>query len=531
LIYGSFSDEGELYARVEGDFPITFIAGGNIKEKEMDILLTSIKGDVLTFKRFIPEDIIKVESGLLSGRIHIGGPFVDPDFSGSLKLEKIHVGLDNYLKNPITVDSLTINADQNMFTLKDGRIRCGNAEARLDIDVELEQWSLASLLLNFKTLGGKTIAGDIKLPFASISAGIGGNLAVELTPEDISVTGSVSTENAIFSLTDVTAIGSDSSDSNDSSDSDEDKTPSKKMNVIVDLDFMLGPKTEIYYPDKNNPMVRGLVSAQTPIHIGLDTYSETFSLTGGLALKGGEISFLGRSFYLREGRLDLKENESDVNPEISFRAELRERDADGSPIKIILSADKQKLKNLNPRLTSEPNRSEDELRNLLGSALFSIGDLGTETFTASELLGQVAAGGIDFLIQNSLFRQLENRLREFFHFDIFSFRTPFFQQALLQVFKNETGNIDPSNFLDNTTVYIGKYIGTDLYLDAMFRLVYAQGSSLDGTRGRLVLQPEIGLELPSPFATIRWSIAPDITSVKNLWVPNASISLSWKFSF
>ncbi len=522
LIYGSFSDEGELYAKVDGDFPITFTAGGNIKEKEMDILLTSIKGDILTFKRFIPEELIRVESGLLSGRLHIGGPFVDPEFSGSVKLENISVALDNFLKNPITVDSLTINADQNMFILNDGRIHCGNAEARVDVNVEMEQWGLASLLLNFKTLGGKTIAGDIKLPFASIIAGIGGNLSVELTPEDISVTGSVSTENAIFSLTDVTALGNDS---------EEDEEPKKKMNVIVDLDFLLGPKTEIYYPDKNNPMVRGLVSAQAPIHIGLDTYSETFSLNGGLSLKGGEISFLGRSFYLREGRIDLKENESDFNPEISFRAELRERDADGTPIKIILSADKQKLKNLNPRLTSEPNRSEDELRKLLGAALFSVGDIGSETFTATELLGQVAAGGIDFLIQNSLFRQLENRLREFFHFDIFSFRTPFFQQALLQVFKNDAGNTNPSNFLDNTTVYIGKYIGTDLYLDAMFRLVYATGSSLDGSKGRLVLQPEIGLELPSPFATIRWSIAPDITSAQNLWVPNTSISLSWKFSF
>ena len=204
-------------------------------------------------------------------------------------------------------------------------------------------------------------------------------------------------------------------------------------NIIVDVDLLLGPKTEIYYPDKSSPIIRGLVSAQTPIHLGLDTFSEAFALKGDLALKGGEISFLGRSFYLREGKLSLDENESDFNPEISLRAELRERDADGTPIKIILSADKQKLTDLNPRLTSEPNRSEDELRNLLGAALFSLNDL-EATSTASEFFGQVAASGIDFLIQNSLFRQIESRLRVFFHFDIFSFRTPFFQQALLQVF-------------------------------------------------------------------------------------------------
>ena len=50
-------------------------------------------------------------------------------------------------------------------------------------------------------------------------------------------------------------------------------------------------------------------------------------------------------------------------------------------------------------------------------------------------------------------------------------------------------------------------------------------------KGKLVLQPEIGLELPTPFVNIRWSIAPDINSAQNLWVPDTSLSLSWKFSF
>ncbi len=523
LINGSFSKDGNLYAKIDGDFPLTFTVGGQIKEKEMDILITSIKGDILTFKRFIPEDKVTVNSGLLSGRIHIGGPFVDPEFSGYLKLDNIYVALDDYLKNPIIIDSLTINADQNMFILKDGRINFGSAEASIDLSVEMEKWGLAVINANFKTLNGKTIEGDIKLPFASITAGISGDLSLEMTPEDINISGSVATENAVFSLTDVTAIGSGSDE--------EQEDPGKKMNIIVDLDLLLGPKTEIYYPDKSSPIIRGLVSAQTPIHLGLDTFSEAFALKGELALKGGEISFLGRSFYLREGKISLDETESDFNPEISIRSELRERDADGTPIKIILSAEKQKLSDFNPRLTSEPNRSEDELRNLLGAAIFSLNDLDAASSSASEFFGQVAASGIDFLIQNSLFRQIESRLREFFHFDIFSFRTPFFQQALLQVFTNNAGKTDPSNFLDNTTVYIGKYIGTDLYLDAMFRLVYTNGSGLDGSSGRLILQPEIGLELPSPFATIRWSIAPDITSAQNLWVPYTSISLSWKFSF
>ena len=67
-------------------------------------------------------------------------------------------------------------------------------------------------------------------------------------------------------------------------------------------------------------------------------------------------------------------------------------------------------------------------------------------------------------------------------------------------------------------------------MDAMFSLVYKKDGE-NPNKGKMILQPEIGLELPTPFVNIRWSIAPDITSAQNLWVPYTSISLTWKFSF
>lgn len=517
LINGTFTDDGDLYAQVDGDFPLTFSAGGKFKDKQMDILLASIKGDLTSFKYFLPESGVTLDSGALSGRVQLGGLYTDPEFSGFVEIDDFSLSVPDFVPHPITATSFTIKADQNEFILEEGNLSCGKALASIDAEVVLERWAFSSLALKFKTLNGNSIEGDIKLPFAEIRAGVGGELDLDITSEDISLSGEVGTDNAVFVLTDVTAFADDSSE--------EDKGKSS-MNYIVDLDLLMGPKTEIYYPNQNNPLFRGLVSTQAPVHIGLDTYTDSFSLKGDLSIRGGEVLYLNRNFYIREGRMTFNETESNFDPTLTVRAEIRERDADGAQLKISLVSENQRLSKFEPRLISEPNRSEDEIRKLLGAAIFV--ESGS---TATDALGQVAAGGIDFLLQNSLFRQIENRLREFFHFDIFSFRTPFFQHALLQIFRNNSGNTDPSNFLDNTTVYIGKYIGTDLYLDAMFRLVYTSGSGLDGSSGGLVLQPEIGLELPAPFATIRWSIAPDVTSAQNLWVPNTSISLSWKFSF
>ncbi|HBG36992.1 MAG TPA: hypothetical protein DDW88_08010, partial [Treponema sp.] len=47
----------------------------------------------------------------------------------------------------------------------------------------------------------------------------------------------------------------------------------------------------------------------------------------------------------------------------------------------------------------------------------------------------------------------------------------------------------------------------------------------------LSFQPELGFEIEAPFATIRWGLAPDVESIKNLWVPFTSLSLSWKILF
>ena len=98
--------------------------------------------------------------------------------------------------------------------------------------------------------------------------------------------------------------------------------------------------------------------------------------------------------------------------------------------------------------------------------------------------------------------------------------------------KNEGKELTLSNFLDNTTVYIGKYFGSSIYADALLHFAYDESKILNGESvSGLVFQPEIGLEMDSPFGTIRWSLAPEIGSTQHLWVPASSISLSWKFTF
>ncbi|MBQ0166147.1 MAG: translocation/assembly module TamB domain-containing protein [Treponema sp.] len=511
-ISGYLLDSGEFYLSALADFPITFNADGKISENDLDVSITDINGNLNLLKPMFG-DSFSIEDGAFEGNLLVGGNLSDPDFEGNLTVHNMVLLIPDFITEPLVAPVSILMADGDMFTARNVEFFTENAKAYANLTMQMDRWDLNSITVDVKTAENTHVPAKLNISYADCTAEADVNLTVNMTGDDMSVTGGISLYDTVVEL-----------HTGGAAETQEDAESYGRM--FIDISLNMNQKAELYYPDKKNPLIRGLVTTQEPVRLVMDSDTADINVSGTLVLRGGEILYLNRNFYLREGTLELNESGSDFDPRISFRAELRERDAEGELVKISLSADRQKLSELSPVLSSDPAKTEDEIRMLLGAAL--VAESGS---TPGELLANVAASGFDFLLQNSLFRQVENRLRDLFNFDIFSFRTPFIQQALLSAMNNSEEQASLGNYFDNTTVYIGKYIGNTIYLDALFRFVYQENSSEGNIYRRLAFQPEVGLELPSPFATIRWSIAPDITSAKNLWVPYTSISLSWSFKF
>ena len=98
---------------------------------------------------------------------------------------------------------------------------------------------------------------------------------------------------------------------------------------------------------------------------------------------------------------------------------------------------------------------------------------------------------------------------------------------------SERQGMNVSNFFDNTTVYVGKYFGNALYADAMLRLTYDKNRVNDGTTLQgLTFEPEIGFEMESPLANIRWGLTPDLSDLSRSKISIVpSLTLSWKFNY
>lgn len=222
----------------------------------------------------------------------------------------------------------------------------------------------------------------------------------------------------------------------------------------------------------------------------------------------------------------MDETQNKFDPVITVRAETREHDTNGDPVTITLSAISQNISRFNAVLSSSPAKSESEIMEILGQ--IASGD-------ASSVGNFLVAAG-DYGVQVTLLRKIESALRDLSNFDIFSVRTTILQNSIMQGLNMNRASDNNSiigNLFDNSTVYIGKYFGDDIYADALLHWTYDK-TKLDsgGTSGNgLVFQPEIGLEFEAPFANIRWNFAPDLGELQQSWTQATSITLSWRVSF
>ena len=215
---------------------------------------------------------------------------------------------------------------------------------------------------------------------------------------------------------------------------------------------------------------------------------------------------------------------------ITFRAEIRERDTEGEPVRIIMSVDNQALSSFLPVLRSDPPKSDAEILALLGQA--ASGDSSRET-----ILRNTVITASDIFTQMSLFRAGENKLRDVLGLDLFSVRTLILQNAILGPAMQAPTDAPMTigNYFDDTTVYMGKYLGSAIYADALLHFSYYDPKSVENTGdtqgafGNLLFQPELGLEVNTPFFLLRWGFTP--TSPKTLYVADNSVTLSWKFSY
>lgn len=519
-ISGIVTEEGFINLNLAGRMPLHAVVQGQVAEEQLDIQLRNVVSDLSRFKGLVAFPFIMLHDGYLTGNLHIGGILVDPEFDGQLQVTNLTINCPNYMPELMVAPTVLINFQDNALTLDRTFFKVAEGSVYLDLKLLMDRWMLDVLTLDINTPSGVMVPALVSIPAKAQGAPsvlIDGystcNLAIEVTMATVDVRGRFFVDNV-----DIDIVSGGLRGQNTQQNGLVYSRGSGRFAVTLDLGVTTGQHVELVF----DPLLRGLIAPNTSGVLRYDSSAGTYSIDSDIVLRGGEISYLNRNFYLREGRVVFTENDS-LDPIITIRAEIREYDEIGEPVRITLSAENQRLSAFSPTYTSSPPKSEMELMRILGQALTADAQSGLD----------VLLSGVDYGFQMLVLRKIENALRDFLKFDILSLRTMGLQNSLKQWLNvdGEDNKLTVGNFFDNTTVYIGKYFGSSIYADAMLHFAYDEKKALEeGSESGLMFQPEIGLEMDSPFGTIRWSIAPDIGNMQHLWVPSTSIGISWKFA-
>ena len=519
-ITGFVLDDGVVSLQLAESLPLKLNLDGTVKKDALNLQVSDLRADVKRIWDITGLDYVLFYGGTLTGDLAISGKPMEPEFNGKLVGQKITVNSPHYAPEVYGPVALDIIADGTGLEVPYTILKGPSTDIWARCTAEFSGWIPNNISVQCGTLGTKMGAFKTDNILFQADGFVSCTAEIKVTPTLVGVYGSATFDSGyfVFKFNDLDKFNAKYSKSGD-------------MSFDMKLDLQFGHKAEFRWPTADFPILRTLVPTETPLSLVVDAGTGNFTISGDIKMRGGEVFYIKRSFYIREGSITFADVAKEIEPLVTLRAEIRDRDStSGEPLRLILTAKDQSLFTFNPVLTSDPPRSTNEIMQLLGQV--AIGDTKRDNVWQNLLVTSS-----DILAQVSFLKKTENKVRDFLSLDAFSFRTLLLQNAIFgNLFNaNQNTTLTMSNYLDNTSVYIGKYFGSAIYADALLHLSHYDSKSLkDGGSKRpvynnLLFQPEIGLEMATPFFLLRWSVAP--TKPDTLFVGDAALTFSWKYSY
>ncbi len=519
-VVATLYDDGHIDASSGKDSVVKFNVKGSVVGRAMDVNVSGINADLAQFSKYINLVFVDFKKGILNGAARITGLTTDPEITGAITINEPHLIVPVVSDKEIFAERLMLTAGNGLISLPPTVVSCGKGLCDIEAKIQLDRMKLASVNLKAKTHDRKPIPVDMSFPMVHAKGNAGADITLDFVPGLMKVRGDVLADNATVEVI-ASSFQKALSDSDSTRFIPIKKNAVKLFDVDTQLTIKVGQKVQFLF----NPLLRAVIAPDTSLKLTVDSVNQYLGLLGDLTLRGGEVAWLNRNFYLKEGQIKFNETKGKIDPRVTIRAETRERDENGNRITIILSAKNQAVSQFNPQISASPAKSEREIMELLGQVISADSSNATD----------VAMAGGDYLVQATVIRSIENTLRETLNFDIFSIRTNVLQNTVKQTMNQNASDhqITFGNFFDNSTVYIGKYFGSSMYFDTLMHWSYDEAKDKnDNGMGGIVFQPEIGFEMASPLVNIRLGVAPDLDALsKNIWNPQASVTLSWKYSF
>jgi len=503
-IRGTIAQDGSFTLDLATPLPIQGQASGRVIQNQLDSEFSVTGVDMRIINTMTPRtDVFTFTTGSAQGSLRIFGPINDPDWIGFLDVLDAELV---FAPSPEPVKPLNgrLIFDGKSFTLP--RITSYNGDAKIEGEglFYIDHWVPEGVELIFyaEEYPGVHIAYAFDPIFVDGYAT--GAIRVRADETTTRLDGKIRANSCRIALL--------------REEDEQTVSTAPAIPIFVDMDITTGRSVEFYWPAMNFPIVRTFARQGEEVSLYVNDETAEFFMEGEVEIRGGEIFYFDRSFYLKQGSISFEERIDEFDPWIYALAEIRERDLNNEEIKIYLEAN-NKLSMFSPRFYSEPSRPDVEILNLIGGTIlnrFEQTDFGTAAvMLTSDIIGQFG-----------ILNPFERAVRDILNLDMFTVRTQFLQNVLIDRIRGENLVENSFNPLDNTTLTLGKYLGTDLFLEALVRFQNVDDFT---SSSNIRTEGELNLEWVTPFFLLEWTFTP--THPENLFLSDNSIGLSWKYSY
>jgi hypothetical protein len=514
MIYFGVKEGGSFIAAFANPLPLRGTFQGLISPTAIDARGEGIYLDLAAIWRFVPtRQEFNIAAGFAVASLQIRGSLINPEFYGSARGDNLRFQVPSFLAEDIIPTPILLEIEGNEMRFDAVSAASGKGRGMVSGQFWVDRWIPTAFTMDI------TAARDRPIPFKMDIGGVlargttSGTLKIDMTDLVLNVSGDLIAQETEISL-DAAEIAASQQ---------RDMWGDMLIPVVADIVITTGRKVEFLWPTRDFPMLQAYADMGARAKIHINSLDRNFTFTGDVKLRSGELFYFERSFYIRNGILSFRENQDNFDPRITVRAEARDRSNTG-PVTISMIVDNAPLQSFTARFESSPALSQMEILSLLGQNF--TGAAGEDGSIDNPFL----ASGADLLTQSQVVRRLERGIRDFLRLDMFSVRTQFIQNAAFGAIGLQERPVDRIgwvvNYFDNTSVFVGKYIGSEMFAQAMVSLRYDDKKR---TFGGYTLEPDFGIELRSPLGNIRWNLVP--THPENWYIDDNSFTISWNFSF
>jgi len=505
-----YFENGVISASLRSPFPVLADLSGLYDGKKIDLSVQGLSFDMSLVSQFLPPDIIKLTTGKAHGGFSAMGLASDPEITGEIDFDGVTVKIPGWITDEIGPFSAPIVARGRKIDISAAQVPVGKGFMSLDCQGVFDHWLPSGLTLSARNVAGSTSRIDTKILGIRAQGDASVALKMALQGDVLAIDTDILLEKATI-LVSQEVLGSSGSG----------PAPSSSPYFQVAANVRFGRAVKASFSPMSIPILTGYVDPSSDIAIRYDQAADIFSLKGTLGLRGGDVFYGQRNFFLKSGNVVFNEGSDRFDPRVTLLAELRDSNEDG-PVVISLRTDNAPISSFTPILSSDPVLTQAQIMAIVGLGSSSEGNS----------LNVKNAGTIisELIPQLDVSRVVEDKLRDFTGLDILYLQT----QALGLWLADVAGQSPASTFgqyFDQSQLYVGKYLADPIFVHGSVNL--QEVSPLAGF-GSLKIYSELGVEMDAPFGRLTWTLAPD-EGLNNLQYGDQNLSmslgLSWRISY